>query len=135
MNSIPDELLPLLNYCYSLANLLLTEQGEFYPFGVYLDNEQKITQRMFNDGDDFPLSTGLINIFKHDFDQQLASKSIAASAITYEVKVTNSTYPESMDVIVVRMAAQNLAQIILYHMPYQIINSQIEYLSAWIEAE
>lgn len=135
MKAIPAELVSLLNYCRSLANLLLTEQGEFYPFGVYLNNEQKITQRMFNDGDDFPLSTGLINIFKHDFDQQLANKSIAASAITYEVKVTNLTYPESVDVIVVRMASQNLAQVILYYLPYQVVENQIEYLSTWIEVE
>ena len=133
MKSIPDELVSLLDYCHSLANLLLIEQGEFYPFGVYLSNDQKITQRLFHDGDDFPLSTGLINIIKHDFDRQLAIKAITASAVVYDAKVTNSSYPEAADVIVVRLASQTLDAPILYYLPYQSDEDKIEYGTGWIE--
>lgn len=133
MKLIPNELVSLVDYCHSLANLLLIEQGEFYPFGVYLSNEQKITQRLFHDGDDFPLSTGLINIIKHDFDQQLAIKAIAASAVVYDAKVTNESYPEAADVVVVRLASQTLDVILLYYLPYQSNEDKIEYGIGWIE--
>ena len=135
MNSIPKELTDLLHYCHSLAKLLLEEQGEFYPFGAYLNNNNVITQRMFNDGDDYPLSTGLINIIKHDFDQQQMLDLIGASAITYEAKVTNVNYPSATAVIVVRMNASFLKTAILSYLPYKVINNDIEYMESWLETE
>lgn len=115
--------------------MLLEEQHEFYPFGTYLSNAQVITQRMFHDGDDFPLSTGLINIIKHDFDHQLAAKMIAASAITYAARITNSAYPEPVDVIIVRLNDQQLEGAILHYLPYQLVEGNVEYGSVWIAAE
>jgi|GEM_PF-1330301 len=136
MNSFPTELNDLLHYCHSLAKLLFDEQGEFYPFGVYLNNEHKITQRMFNDGDDFPLSTGLISIMKSDFDLQLIAGNLVASAITYEAKVTNEHYNTPTEVIVVRFNASILKTAILYYLPFRITaDSKVEYMASWIEAE
>lgn len=135
MTPLPNELADLLHYCHSLAKLLLDEQGEFYPFGAYLNNDQKITQRMFHDGDDFPLSTGLINIIKHDFDQQLAIKNIAASAIAYEARVTNEKYADGVGAIVVRFNAPYLESAILYYLPFRITDHQVDYLETWIDAE
>lgn len=135
MNPIPAELTDLLHYCHSLAKLLLDEQGEFYPFGTYLSNENVITQRMFHDGDDFPLSTGLINIIKHDFDQQLAAGMIRGSAITYAARVTSSRYTELTDVIVVRLNQQHLKSAMLYYLPYRMAEHGLEYLPDWTEIE
>lgn len=135
MTALPDELTGLLHYCHSLAKLLLDEQGEFYPFGAYLNNDHVITQRMFNDGDDFPLSTGLINIIKHDFDLQLAAGNITASAVTYEARVTNDRFTEPKEVIVVRFNAPYLKSAILYYLPFQVKDNRVEYLANWIETE
>ncbi|WP_158797690.1 hypothetical protein [Pedobacter sp. L105] len=135
MNSLPDELNGLLHYCHSLAKLLLDEQGEFYPFGTYLNNELTITQRMFHDGDDFPLSTGLINIIQHDFDQQLAAGLLRASAITYEARVTNEHYNEPVEVIAVRFNAVYLESPIVYYLPFKVTADKVEYLVSWIELE
>ena len=136
MNSIPAELADLLHYCHSLAKLLFDEQGEFYPFGVYLNNEHKITQRMFNDGDDFPLSTGLISIMKNDFDLQLAAGNLIASAITYEAKVTNERYSTPAEVIAVRFNASFLKTAIVHYLPFRITaDNKVEYMASWIEEE
>ncbi|SEA77191.1 hypothetical protein [Pedobacter hartonius] len=135
MNSIPDELTDLLHYCHSLAKLLLEEQGEFYPFGVYLNPGNVITQRMFHDGDDFPLSTGLINIIKYDFDHQLAAGSILGAAITYEAKITNEQYRKSVQVIAVRLSNSRLQPGMFCYLPYRITDNKIEYLPSWTEIE
>jgi len=135
MNPLPAELVNLLNYSHSLADLLLNEQGEFYPFGAYLNNNNVITQRLFNDGDDFPLSNGLINIMKYDFDQQLATLDIAGSAVTYHAKITNTSYPEPTDVIIVRLNATSLNSAVLHYLSYQFNESGIVYLKSWIESE
>jgi len=127
MNSIPNELNGLIHYCQSLARLLLIEQGEFYPFGVYLNAENVITQRLFPDGDDFPLSTGLINIIKYDFDQQQSAGMIKGSAIAYAARITNIDYPEPVEVIVVRLNMPGLKPI-LYYMPYRLVDNEVEYL-------
>lgn len=135
MNSIPEELNGLLDHCHSLARLLLKEQGEFYPFGAYLNHAHTITQRQFNDGDDFPLSSVLINIIKHDFDLQLASDSIAGSAITYAARVTNSNFSEPVDVIIVRLNSKALKSALLYYFPFQLIDDKFDYQTGWIVPE
>jgi hypothetical protein len=135
MNTLPTQLAELLHYCNSLAKMLLEEQHEFYPFGTYLSNAKVITQRMFHDGDDFPLSSGLINIIRHDFDQQLATSMILASAITYAARITNSAYPEPVDVIIVRLNDRQMASPVLHYLPYQLIEGKVEYGSTWIAAE
>lgn len=135
MNLIPDELADLLHYCHSLAKYLLNEQGEFYPFGVYLNSENVITQRLFNDGDDFPLSTGIINIIKYDFDHQLIAGSILGSAITYEARVTNERFTEPTEVIVVRLNKNEMERALLHYLPYRIIDNKVEYLQDWVENE
>lgn len=133
MNSLPDALARLLDHCQSLAKLLLDEQDEFYPFGTYLSNENVITQSMFNDGDDYPLSTGLIQIIKYDFDQQLTAQLLLASAVTYAARITGTT--GLREVIVVRLNAVQLASALLCYLPYQLVNGAVEYGSSWIESE
>lgn len=135
MNPLPKELTGLLYYSHSLAKLLLTEQGEFYPFGAYLNNAGTITQRLFHDGDDFPLSTGLINIIKHDFDLQLALDNIAGSAITYAARVTNTDYSEPVDVIIVRLNSKELKSALLYYLPFRLSDDKFEYLTSWTAIE
>jgi hypothetical protein len=135
MNSIPDELADLLNYCHSLAKFLLNEQGEFYPFGVYLNTDNVMTQRLFNDGDDFPLSTGIINIIKYDFDHQLIAGSVLGSAITYEARVTTERFAEPVQAIVVRLNKQGIGTALLHYLPYRVIDNKVEYLQDWVENE
>ena len=135
MNTISKELTALLDYSHMLARLLLTEQGEFYPFGAYLSNTNTITQRLFHDGDDFPLSTGLINIIKHDFDSQLASGSVAGTAITYAARVTNTNYTEPVDVIIVRLNSKVLKSALLYYFPFQQSEDKFEYMTSWTAIE
>lgn len=67
MESIPIQIIELLNYSYSIAKTLLLEQDEFYPFGVSIDYEGNINQRLIHDGDDFPLSDVLIDTIKRDY--------------------------------------------------------------------
>lgn len=127
MNSIPNELNGLIHYCQSLARLLLNEQGEFYPFGVYLNAENVITQRLFPDGDDFPLSSALINIIKYDFDQLQSAGIIKGSAIAYAARITNTYYTEPVEVIVLRLNMPGIKPI-LYYMPYRFVDNEVEYL-------
>ena len=48
MESIPIQIIELLKYSYSIAKALLLEQDEFYPFGVNIDYEGNINQRLIH---------------------------------------------------------------------------------------
>jgi len=54
-------LVNLLNYGFTIAKKLLQEQSEFYPIAVYLNKNNEPLQHIFFFGDEFPLSTELIN--------------------------------------------------------------------------
>ena len=133
MNSIPIQVTELLNYSYSIAKSLLKEQKEFFPFGVSIDYEGNINQRLVNDGDEFPLSDVLIDIIQKDFDAKLATRSLSAYSIIYDAKARNTLYPDGIDVVVAMVKAIHDDSTEVYYLPYKNIEGEFQYFEPWGE--
>ncbi|MES2454184.1 MAG: hypothetical protein V4594_01530 [Bacteroidota bacterium] len=133
MDSIPIQVTELLNYSYSIAKALLKAQNEFHPFGVSMDYNGKISQRLVQENNDFPPGDELINSIQTDFNAKLASRSISAYSIVYDAIVTNPTYPEGISVVVAKVKAIYDDSIELYYLPYKNINGNLQYLEPWGE--
>jgi len=133
MESIPIQIIELLNYSYSIAKALLLEQDEFYPFGVSIDYEGNINQRLIHDGDDFPLSNVLIDIIQRDFDDKLIHRSISAYSIIYDARIKNDIYPEGINVVVAKVKGINDDSVEVYYLPYKNIDGDLQYLEPWGE--
>lgn len=132
MENIKEDLQKLINHCYSTAERLLSKQKEFYPFGAYINNAKKLIPTGFYDGDEFPLSETLITGLKNYFVEKIKKKKISAYAITFDTKVTNSKYPDSIDAICIQIFHQN-SDDINYYFPYKILNKQINFFESWGE--
>nr|WP_294869878.1 hypothetical protein [uncultured Pedobacter sp.] len=60
MNSIPIQVIELLNHSCSIAKFLLNKPDECFPFGMRIDYKGKTNKRLVHDGDEFPFSHVLI---------------------------------------------------------------------------
>lgn len=133
MDSIPIQVTELLNYSYSLAKFLLEEGQEFFPFGVFMDYEGKVAQRLAYDGDDFPISHTFIEHIQKEFDDKLASRAITAYSIVYNAHVKNDQYPDGVDVIVAKVKGIYDDSLEVYYLPYQNVGKHLEFLEPWGE--
>ncbi|MEO7983854.1 MAG: hypothetical protein ABI688_07215 [Bacteroidota bacterium] len=123
----------LINHCLSMAEKLLLDQKEFYPFGAYLNNSGELTPGALYGGDEFPFSTNVITGLKVYFEKQLANQEIKAYAITFDTKVKNQNFPESIEAITIRIAHRDTGSIPNYYFPYKLKECQIEFFESWGE--
>jgi hypothetical protein len=78
----------LLNDILTLAEKMLCEHGEFYPYGSYMDNDRKIVDIGAEDPDtDYPKSRDLIYILRTSFREMASANNCRAVAIVFDTKV------------------------------------------------
>ncbi len=54
-----------------MAEKLLMEQNEFYPFGATIDSNEEQTSVGFYEGDEFPTSESIIQGLKSSFEKRI----------------------------------------------------------------
>ena len=122
----------LIDYCHAMAEKFLVESQEFYPFGAYIKTNGELVLAGFHDGDEFPLSQTVIDNLKCEFDKSLFSTNIIrAYSITYDTKVTNSNFPNSIDSIAMKLVSRD--NNLVYYFPYKITDNQITFYESWVE--
>lgn len=124
----------LIDYSVDFAESLLTDSGEFFPFGakIYLSGEFKPVG--YFDDDEFPESQKVIDVLSTVFEKELNEKEIRSYCITYDVRVTNEDYPKPTDAIVVMFKHRDLNGELNYYYPYILKeSSEIEFLEPWAE--
>jgi hypothetical protein len=77
----------LLDDLFPLAEKMLREHREFYPYGGRMSHEGKITHEGASDGTDHPLSKPMIELLTKAHCQEAESRSSKAVAIIYDVRV------------------------------------------------
>jgi hypothetical protein len=118
-----------------MAEKLLIEQKEFYPFGASIDCKDILIPSGFFGGDDFPLSENVVNSLGEYFEKQLQQGAIKAYAVTYDVQVTNKKFTTPIDAVTIRIIHQDNENIIVYYFPYNIENEKVTFLDSWTENE
>lgn len=134
MDPLPDTIINLLNYSYSMAKALLEEQGEFYPIGVCIDQEGKTMQRLSKDDtEDLPLANVLVDQIQSDFTNSLSAGKITAYSIVYEAIITNQQYPEPTNVLIAKFSGTATNSAGSCFLPYKINDKAVEFLEPWLE--
>jgi hypothetical protein len=117
----------LMNEMLPLAEHMLKQFGEFYPYGGYMKCDGEVAHvGAEKPGTDRPKSKDLIGILKSSFRKLAKSKQCKATAIVYDVVVPLPKHNRKTDAI----------QFCLDHIddysaevffPYHVINDRIEY--------
>lgn len=131
---LPDTIINLLNYSYSMAKALLEEHGELYPIGVCIDQEGKTMQRLSKDDtEDLPLASILVDQIQNDFTNRLSAGTITAYSIVYEATVTNQQYSEPTNVLIAKFSCTDTDTEGSCFLPYKITDKAVEFLEPWLE--
>jgi hypothetical protein len=121
-------------YCIPAAKHFLREQnGEFYPFGAYIDRKDEIIPSGIYDGDEFPLSDTVIRQFESVFEKWLSSGEIKAYAIAFDSRVTNDVFPDKIDAIATRMRHCDSDDTFVFYFPYKINGNDIQLFESFGE--
>lgn len=75
----------LINILKGQAQEFLLEQGEFYPFGTYVNNDGVIKPIAAWSGNDTPPSSELIKILENYIENALSNKGYRAAAVVIDV--------------------------------------------------
>jgi hypothetical protein len=134
--NIKNDFNQLADYCVSMAEYFLKNQnGEFYPFGAYIDNTGQIIPSAISNSDEFPTSEVLITKLKTVFEKRLQGAEIQAYAIAYDSVVKNASYPNKIDAVATRMAHAHSDSVFLFYFPYKLNDGKVEFFESFGEIE
>jgi len=110
----------LMNAVLPLAERILSQFGEFYPYGAYMKPNGEIAHAGTGDEDtDHPKSKDLLYVLRDSFSEMAATGACKATAIVFDVRVVPPGTEEKSDAIQVFLehADGYSAEVFL---PYQI---------------
>jgi len=108
----------LLEMAVSAAQQMLSKYGEFFPFGVSIDNDGKPAMNMADIGEEQPESEAVIAFLKEAFGKNAKEGSIRATGICLDVRVCPPEQSEKTDAIQVQLEHQDGEAIDAY-LPYR----------------
>jgi hypothetical protein len=112
--------------------LLLRQNGEFYPFGAEIDDSGELKNIGHYDGDEFPLSQTKIDELRKYFQKETENKNIRAYAITFDCLVKRSEDSEKIDAIAIDCYLRESGQRTIYYFPYKrATNGNLEFEEPW----
>lgn len=102
-----EELEKLLEHCVEYASDLLTETGESYPFGGFIDTIGNVhPMEMEIDKKNIPTIGKVVDTLRMFGEEEMAEKRMHAYAVTYEAAVEISD-TETQDCIAIDMKHMN----------------------------
>jgi hypothetical protein len=109
----------LLTACIELAQRLLEEHGEFYPFGhaIQADGRLELVSSFVEADDDRPDSAELLDLLCDGLAEMAKDGRIRASAVCADVRVRRSGESEARDAIQVAVEHRD-ADPVAVLMPY-----------------
>lgn len=93
----------LMNAVLPFAERMLTQHGEFFPFGGAMKPDGEIVNVAGYDGRERPTSNDLIELLGEGFRKDAKNGRYKATAIAYDVRVTLPNTTTSSDAIAVAL--------------------------------
>lgn len=98
-----DELDALMNFVLPFAQRMLSEHGEFFPFGGVMTAKREIISIAASDGRENPPSQRLVDLMTESFQAKAKSREYCATAIVVDVRVTVPSTGKKSDAIQIRL--------------------------------
>ncbi len=118
MSVTPTQRQELLNYCLDFAKTMLTDAGEFYPFGAMLSLEGKLAAAGGYNGSERPPPQDIYQLLLGAFASEAKHGSISGAALAANVNVPEAYASPSKDAIRIHLETPGFAQFI--YVPYEI---------------
>jgi hypothetical protein len=114
-----DELLPF-------AQKLLSEHGEFFPFGATINVDGVIGLAGAATGDDHPPSSELISILRGAFAKKAKAGEVRAVAIAYDVLVQHPNASEKTDAVAIDIEHRDSYCVTVFF-PYSLRGTEVTF--------
>lgn len=109
----------LMNEALPLAEKMLKEHGEFYPYGLTLDAAGKVAHMGATDGTDRPKSAPLIELLRARFVDGAKAGKYLATALVYDVRVVDPSTGLKSDAIAVALDHRDSYSVVVFF-PYSL---------------
>src|SRR6266567_4747931 len=96
-----QELESLLDAALPFAKQMLTNHGEFYPYGATIDHKGQISNVGGYTGDEHPKSTELIDLLKAAYRRDGETDKIMACALVYDIRTIPPGQTQKTDAVAV----------------------------------
>jgi hypothetical protein len=117
----------LMNALLPLAERMLRDHGEFYPYGGYLKPDGEVVHVGARDEDtDHPKSTDLLYVLRDSFSEMARAGGCKATAMVFDVRVDLPDTDTKSDAIQVSVEhADGYSAEVFF--PYEIEGSRLNY--------
>jgi hypothetical protein len=123
----------LMNVMLPLAEKMLKQHGEFYPYGGYMKLDGTILDVGADDPDtDHPKSGDLIYILRDSFREMVSTNKCKAVAVVFDVAVNLPGSNQRSDAIQVCLDHVDGYSVEIFF-PYHIVNDQLVYGEAFAQ--
>ena len=123
----------LLDSVLPLAEKMLKEHGEFYPFGATLKRDGTQALAGADDGTSKPASQPLIDLMRSGFRAAAAKREIIASALAYDVRVVPPGSGAKTDAVAVEIDHRDGYSVVIYF-PYVLQSGGVVFGQAFANA-
>lgn len=118
----------LMNSALPFAEKMLTEHGEFYPYGETMRADGTIVSVAGYDGRERPPSQPIIDLLRQVFHSEAAKGTIIASALVYDVRTVPPGGSEKTDAIAVELDHRDNYSVVVYF-PYSVAGGKLQIAS------
>lgn len=108
----------LINHLFNFSRQLLAKHGEFYPFGISMDYDGKISLVHGQTESSKPESREVIEILTNGFHKNAVENKIKATGICFNVRAVNPANNKKEDAICAKMEHQCGEAVDIY-LPYR----------------
>ncbi|MCC7643613.1 MULTISPECIES: hypothetical protein [unclassified Janthinobacterium] len=123
--SAKEESETLMNAVLPMAEKLLEQHGEFFPFGAAMKPSGEIVDVAGYDGREHPPSADIIKLLESAFAKAAAAKQYKATALVYDVKVTPPSSNKKSDAIAVALDHVDKYSVVVFF-PYELVNGKLQ---------
>ena len=113
------ELEKLLDVMVPFAKQMLTNHGEFYPYGATMDANGKITSVGGYTGDEQPKSAEVIDLLRAAYRRDGQSSRIMACSLAYDIRTIPPGQTEKADAVAVELDHRDGMSLVVVY-PYSI---------------
>lgn len=118
MSATPEKLHELLTYCIDFAKVMLSDSGEFYPFGAVLGNDGKVNAVGGYDGKEHPNPQDIYRLLGEGFIASARDGSIQAAALAANVNIPPEYSSPTQDGLRVHLESADFSRFI--YVPYRV---------------
>ncbi len=98
-----EELDELMNDILPFAQKMLSEHGQFFPYGGAITSKGEIIHVGASDGDEHPPSQKLIDVLIESFQAKAKSGEYRATAIVFDVRVKPPLSEQKTDAVQINL--------------------------------